>query len=71
MQKPPSSGQRRAPPSRFTLGRAGITKLNTLEGIEQSADSKRMFEEFDRLGLTFAQRREAIIALHSKRNINI
>lgn len=45
MQKPPPSGKRRPAPSRFTLGRTGIAKLNALEGIEQSEESKRMFEE--------------------------
>jgi hypothetical protein len=70
MQKPPPSGKRPPAPARFTLDRAGIARLNALEGIEQSEESKRMFEEFDRLGLTFEQRREAIIAFHSKRNVN-
>jgi hypothetical protein len=51
----------------YSIGREGIEKLNQVEGIRQSAESRRMFEEFDRQGLTSEQRRRAIIARHARK----
>lgn len=41
----------------FTLGRSAMTKLNAVEGVVLTAAGKQTFKEFDREGLTPAQRR--------------
>ena len=41
----------------LTLGRAAAAKLNAIEGITVSQETSRAFAEFDRLGLSAAQRR--------------
>ena len=55
-------------PQGFSIGRHGIDKLNQVEGIKQSEGSKRMFEEFDRREMTPEQRRQAIIAKHTRKS---
>ncbi len=44
-------------PKSLTLGRAAAAKLNAIEGITVSQETSRAFAEFDRLGLSAAQRR--------------
>jgi len=51
----------------LTLGLAGFTKISAIEGVRLSSDSRRMFEEFDRKGLSAEQRRKAIAAKHAKK----
>lgn len=51
----------------FVLGRGRFEKLSAVEGIIKSAESRRMFEEFDRKGLTPAQRRRAIFEKYAKK----
>jgi len=53
--------------SRFVLGRARFAKISAVEGIKKSAESRRMFEEFDRKGLTAEQRRKAIFEKYAKK----
>jgi|GEM_PF-3908787 len=48
----------------FTLGASGIAKLNAVEGVKQSASSRAMFKQFDRDGLSSAERRKAIVSKH-------
>lgn len=67
MPKSTSPAKTSSKPKGFSIGRQGIDKLNQVEGIRQSAESKRMFEEFDRRGMTFEQRRQAIIAKHTRK----
>lgn len=50
----------------FVLGRARFEKISEVEGIKTSAEMKRMFEEFDRLGLSHEERRAAILQKHKK-----
>jgi hypothetical protein len=50
----------------FVLGRDRLEKISAVEGIKTSAATKRMFAEFDRKGLTPAQRRKAIFEKHTK-----
>lgn len=57
----------RAPQIRLTLGLAGFAKISAVEGVHLTADSRRMFEEFDRRGLSAEQRRQAIAAKHAKK----
>lgn len=52
---------------RFIVGRDGMTKLNAMEGIRQSATSRAMFAEFDRNDVPHSRRREAIAEKHSKK----
>lgn len=50
----------------FVLGRARFEKICEVEGIKPSAESKRMFEEFDRKGLSNEERRAFIFRKHAK-----
>lgn len=49
------------------LGRSRFEKISEVEGIKTSAEIKRMFEEFDRLGLSHEERRAAILRKHTKK----
>jgi len=49
------------------LGLAGFIKISAIEGVRLSSESRRMFEEFDRKGLTAEQRRRAIAEKHAKK----
>ncbi len=62
-KRPNSSQQSRS----LTLGLAAFAKISAVEGIRLGADSKRMFAEFDRRGMTDAQRRRAIVEKHAKK----
>ncbi len=53
--------------ARFVLGRDRFEKISTVEGIETDADTKRMFREFDRKGLSAEQRRRAIFEKHARK----
>ncbi len=48
------------------LGRLGWEKICAVEGITLREETRRMFEEFDRLGLPPEERIRRIIAKHSK-----
>ncbi|MGA7455084.1 MAG: hypothetical protein WBW73_28865 [Rhodoplanes sp.] len=48
------------------LGRVRFEKISAVEGIKTSAASKRMFAEFDRRGLSAAERRAAILQKYKK-----
>ena len=52
---------------KFVVGREGMTKLNAMEGIRQSASSRAMFTDFDQRDVPHDQRRKAIAAKHSKK----
>lgn len=51
----------------FILGRKRFEAISAVEGITKSAESRRMFEEFDHKGLTPAQRRKAIFEKYAVR----
>jgi len=51
---------RSAATGRFVIGREAFARFSEVEGIVDSEESRRMFAEFDRLGLSSAQRRKAI-----------
>jgi len=51
----------------FVLGRARFEKISAVEGRVTSDESRRMFEEFERLGLTPEQRRKAIFEKYAKK----
>lgn len=48
------------------LGRARFEKISAVEGIKTTDESRRMFEEFDRLGLTPEERRAAILRKYDR-----
>jgi hypothetical protein len=50
-----------------TLGLAGFAKISAVEGIRLRASSKKMFADFDRKGLSPAERRRAIFEKHAKK----
>jgi hypothetical protein len=51
----------------FTLGRDRFAKISAIEGITPSKEAKARARDFDRRGLTPAERRNAIIdAFRSK-----
>jgi hypothetical protein len=62
-RRPPKTSQK---PASFVLGRKTWTKISAVEGIELSKEAKAMFAEFDRLGLSPAERREQIIKKYSR-----
>ncbi|WP_036291732.1 hypothetical protein [Methylosinus sp. PW1] len=49
------------------LGLAGFSRISAVEGVRLDADSKRMFADFERRGLTDAERRRAIYEKHAKK----
>jgi hypothetical protein len=52
---------------RFVLGRDRFEKISEVEGIKLSAASKKRAEEFDRRGISAAERRSAIISAHRRK----
>lgn len=52
---------------RFTVGSEGMSKLNAIEGIKQSHDSRKMFADFERNGVSAEERRRAIVEKHTKK----
>ena len=62
--------KRTAPRSRtkgFTLELEGFAWISAVEGIKLSAESREMFAEFDRRGLSNEERRKLIIEKHQKK----
>lgn len=50
-----------------TIGLAGFEKISAIEGVRLSPESRRMFAEFDRQGLSADERRKAIVARHARK----
>ncbi|MCR6732594.1 MAG: hypothetical protein NVV83_00110 [Afipia sp.] len=48
------------------IGRESFAQISAVEGIEITAEMQARFKEFERLGLTSAQRRREILKLYSK-----
>jgi hypothetical protein len=48
------------------IGREAFAAISAVEGIRLTAEMKRRAAEFDRRGLTTAERVRAIIAIHRK-----
>ena len=51
----------------LTLGLAGFEKISAVEGIRLRPSTKKMFKDFDRRGLSPAERRRAIFEKHAKK----
>jgi hypothetical protein len=48
------------------IGRARFAKISAVEGIELSPDMKRRAADFDRRGVSGAERRRAIVRAYRK-----
>jgi hypothetical protein len=66
MKKQASRGK---PRQGEVIGLARFEKISAVEGIRLSDEMKRTFAEFDRRGLTSAQRRRAILQKFKSRLI--
>jgi hypothetical protein len=51
----------------LTLGLVGFEKISAVEGIAVRSSTKKMFADFDRRGLSPAERRRAIFEKHAKK----
>jgi hypothetical protein len=51
----------------MTLGLAGFAKISAVEGITLRTSTRKMFADFDRRGLSPAERRRAIFEKHAKK----
>lgn len=60
-------GKRIKKSTTLTLGLAGFAKISAVEGISLRPSSKRMFADFERRGLSPAERRRAIFEKHAKK----
>ncbi len=49
------------------MGLAGFAQISAVEGIKLRASSKKTFADFDRKGLSPAERRRAIFEKHAKK----
>ena len=50
----------------FTLGRKGFAKISAVEGIRLGADMEKRFRDFDRQGLSAADRHKTIARTYAK-----
>jgi hypothetical protein len=51
----------------LTLGLVGFAKISAVEGITLRSSTKEMFADFDRRGLSPAERRREIFEKHAKK----
>jgi hypothetical protein len=49
------------------LGLVGFAKISAVEGIALRSSTKKMFSDFDRRGLSPAERRREIFEKHAKK----
>jgi len=52
----------------LTIGRAGFSKISAVEGIKPSPRRDADFQEFDRQGLSPAERRNALAEKYGRKN---
>lgn len=53
--------QRSSDTGQFVIGLAGAAAINRVEGLSLTDSQKRRFEDFDKRGLTAAERRQALV----------
>jgi hypothetical protein len=51
----------------LTLGLVGFAKISAVEGITLRSSTRKMFADFDRRGLSAAERRREIFEKHAKK----
>ncbi|WP_092191540.1 hypothetical protein [Bradyrhizobium sp. cf659] len=52
--------------AKVVIGRERFAKISAVEGIKPSSAMRKRVEQFDRLGLSPAERRREIIKAHKK-----
>ena len=50
-----------------TIGRRGFAKISAVEGIALSRETEADFREFDRQGLSMAERRKALLRKYDRK----
>jgi hypothetical protein len=55
-----------AKPVGMRIGRSAFAAISAVEGIRLTSEMKRRTAEYDRKGLTTAERVRAIVAIHRK-----
>ncbi len=50
-----------------TIGRRGFAKISAVEGIALSRETEAVFREFDREGLSVAERRKALLRKYGRK----
>jgi len=66
MPVPKKSVARKRAVSKLVIGRERFAKISAVEGIKPSAAMKKRVAQFDRDGLSPAERRREIIKAHKK-----
>jgi len=61
MTKRHNSISRKRSPKGLVLGRKAAAKLNAIEGVSLSRETREMFAEFDHLGLPPEERRRRLV----------
>jgi hypothetical protein len=59
--------RKKTAPTKFSVGREAFEKISAVEGITLTGAMVKRVEEFDRKGLTSAQRRSEIIKFYRKK----
>jgi len=62
-----SKAKRTAKTKSLTLGLVGFAKISAVEGIRLRSSTKKMFADFERRGLSPAERRREIFEKHAKK----
>ncbi|MGM4924493.1 hypothetical protein AB8A31_16385 [Tardiphaga sp. 804_B3_N1_9] len=60
------TGSSKRVPAKFVLGRERFAQISAVEGIKPTAAMKKRVAEFDRQGLSPAERRREIIKAYRK-----
>ena len=63
----PVKPKRAATAKGLTLGLVGFAKISAVEGITMRPATRKMFADFDRRGLSPAERRREIFEKHAKK----
>jgi hypothetical protein len=65
--KPSDKAKKPVKQKTLTLGLVGFAKISAVEGIRLRSSTKQMFADFDRRGLSPAERRREIFEKHAKK----
>ena len=61
------SSKKKSAPVRFVLGRAAFAKVSAVEGITLTPAMEKRAKDFERRGLTAAERRKEILKVYRKK----
>jgi hypothetical protein len=65
--RPKRVAKRAAKGATLTLGLVGFASISAVEGIRMRPSTRKMFADFDRRGLSPAERRREIFEKHAKK----